>query len=243
MYYILLVCIIIIIILILFYNKQNENFNNNFKINKTYVINLDSRKDRLQSIDKDLKKINLEYERFSACDGKKIEIYSKDIDKYFDKNNKLTPGQIGCALSHIKIWEKAIKDNNKYTLVLEDDAIIPSNFWKKINNLDIKKFKLLFLQLSNIKCKKKKKNLYYPIKDKGNWGTTAYIIHNNFAKKILKSKINSPIDVHLSNFYDNDVLLVYPNIIKPNFDSFSNLWGGTPNKNMIKKFNSIKIYK
>jgi len=109
MYYILLVCIIIIIILILFYNKQNENFNNNFKINKTYVINLDSRKDRLQSIDKDLKKINLEYERFSACDGKKIEIYSKDIDKYFDKNNKLTPGQIGCALSHIKIWEKAIK--------------------------------------------------------------------------------------------------------------------------------------
>ena len=45
MYYILLVCIIFIVIYLV-YNK-NEHFNNNIKINKTYVINLDSRKDRV----------------------------------------------------------------------------------------------------------------------------------------------------------------------------------------------------
>ena len=102
--------IFILILILLYLNnlKYNEHYTNNIEIDKTYVINLDTRKDRLKSIDKSLKKINLDYERFPACDGKKLDIYSKDIEKYFDKNNKLNPGQIGCALSHIKIREKAI---------------------------------------------------------------------------------------------------------------------------------------
>ena len=83
MYYILLVCIIVIIVVLILYNK--EHFNNNIKINKTYVINLDKRKDRLKSIDKDLKKIKLEYERFPACDGENLENIQMISLKYLIK--------------------------------------------------------------------------------------------------------------------------------------------------------------
>lgn len=207
MYYILLVCIIFIVIYLV-YNK-NEHFNNNIKINKTYVINLDSRKDRLQSIDKDLKKIKLEYERFPACNGKQIDMYSNDISKYFDKNNKLSPGQIGCSLSHIKIWEKAIKNNNKYTLVLEDDAIIPSNFntilKNSIESLP-KNWDLLSFNCSWCTAKKYNNKLY---KLKSNICTLSYLISTKGIKKIFKllknKKFNKPIDVYLNNnFYNNN---------------------------------------
>ena len=50
-----------------------------------------------------------------------------DIIKYFVKNHNLNPGQIGCALSHIKILEDAIKNNDKKIIVFEDDAIIPKD--------------------------------------------------------------------------------------------------------------------
>tara|TARA_B100001121_G_C18519989_1_gene540854 strand:- start:97 stop:846 length:750 start_codon:yes stop_codon:yes gene_type:complete len=215
MYYILLVGITIFIIIYLVYNKKYFNNNNNIKINKTFVINLDSRKDRLKSIDKDLKKIKLEYERFPACDGKKLDKYSNDISKYFDKNNKLTPGQIGCSLSHIKIWEKAIKDNNKYTLVLEDDAIIPPNFWKKINNLLLElPLNYNMILLGCCSCEGEViNNKNYILKGSknpnSNWCTTAYIINHNFCKKLINiiknNKLkNKSIDRYLNtNIYPN----------------------------------------
>ena len=236
MYYIFLLSIIILIlllILLVFYNKK-ENFNNFKKIDKTYVINLDSRKDRLKLIDKDLKKIKLEYERFPACNGKKIDIYSDDINKYFDKNNKLSPGQIGCSLSHIKIWEKAIKNNNKYTLVLEDDAIIPSNFWKKINNLLSElptNYNIILLGCCS--CEGEIiNNKDYILKgsknSNANWCTTAYIINNNFCKKLINiiknNKLkNNSIDSYLNtNIYPKyDFYINNPPFIKQNknFDS------------------------
>ena len=245
--YLLFICVIIIFICLFLLSKNiNEQFspqiNTKKLVDKIYVINLDRRKDRLKNIDTGLNKNKLEYERFSACDGKNIDKYKKDIEKYFDKDHKLTNGQIGCALSHIKIWEKILKNGTKNTLILEDDAIIPDNLLERINKLDIKKFDLLYLQLHQIICKKIKKNIYKPVKGDGNWGTTAYIINKNLIKRIINKKIKEPIDVHFSNFYNNNILLVYPNIIKPDYSSKSDLWGGIPNDlNMNETLNKIKI--
>ena len=127
---------------------------------------------------------------------------------HFDKNNKLTPGQIGCALSHIKIWEKAIKDNNKYILVLEDDAIIPSNFntifKNSIENLP-KNWDLLSFNCAWCSAKKYNKKLY---KLQNNICTLSYLISTRGIQKIfnlLKSKkFNEPIDVYLNNYFYNN---------------------------------------
>ena len=82
-------------------------------------------------------------ERFDAIYGKNLPKDDMDIKKYFMDDNQrdkrlnygipLNPGQIGCALSHIKIWEEAYEKGYDYILILEDDAIIPDNFKEKIN--------------------------------------------------------------------------------------------------------------
>ena len=209
--------------------SYKEHFNNNKIIDKTYVINLNHRKDRFESIDKSLKKINLEYELFPACDGNKLEMYSNDIAKYFDKNNNLTPGQIGCALSHIKIWEKAIENNYKYTLVLEDDAIVPIDFWKKINNLLNElpsNYNMILLGCCSCEgeiINNKDFILKGSKNSNSNWCTTAYIINNNFCKKLINliknNKLkNTSIDGYLNtNIYPNyDFYINNPPFIKQN---------------------------
>jgi glycosyl transferase family 25 len=42
----------------------------------------------------------------------------------------MSPSQIGCALSHIKIYKKFIKTDYNFALVLEDDAIFIEKFNK-----------------------------------------------------------------------------------------------------------------
>ena len=78
------------------------------------------------------KKAKLNVQRFDAIYGKELP-KNHYIKKYFVDNHNLTDGQIGCALSHIKIWEDAVKNNYKNILVFEDDATIPHDFWDKFN--------------------------------------------------------------------------------------------------------------
>ena len=44
-------------------------------------------------------------------------------DKRLNYGMPLNPGQIGCALSHIKIWEEAYEKGYENILIFEDDAI------------------------------------------------------------------------------------------------------------------------
>ena len=100
---------------------------------KIVVINLDYRKDRYESFQKN--NPNLVYERFPAVDGNKIS-YSKLLSTGFDVNHtwtdpilhtKLTKGEVGCFLSHWHIWNKCI-EKNEPLIVLEDDAILTERF-------------------------------------------------------------------------------------------------------------------
>jgi len=82
----------------------------------TIYINLEHRKDRNESVLKELSKINIKNpERFNAIEMKN--------------------GAIGCSLSHIKCIEIAIKRNYEYIMICEDDIEIlnPSLFVENIN--------------------------------------------------------------------------------------------------------------
>ena len=100
---------------------------------KTVVINLESREDRLSSFRSH--NPNLDFEVVSAVDGRKVS-YKKLLKLGFDVkhdwidpllNTPLTKGEVGCFLSHWRIWEKCIAKNQK-VLVLEDDARLSDKF-------------------------------------------------------------------------------------------------------------------
>jgi GR25 family glycosyltransferase involved in LPS biosynthesis len=89
-------------------------------IDKIYMINLDTRQDRLESFMKVHPDIDLT--RVSAVNGKELQM--TDALYQLCKNNTFQwkKSVIACALSHISVWSKIVKDNATYTLILEDDV-------------------------------------------------------------------------------------------------------------------------
>jgi GR25 family glycosyltransferase involved in LPS biosynthesis len=65
-----------------------------------FVINLDRKTDRLESVDREMKYIGWEYERFSAV----------DTDSY-----------VGCAMSYMKLAQLAIDRKYDHIMIFEDD--------------------------------------------------------------------------------------------------------------------------
>jgi GR25 family glycosyltransferase involved in LPS biosynthesis len=96
-------------------------------INKTFIVNLDTRLDRWQSLMKVEPYLENNSTRIAAVNGKTLKL-DKSIYNIF-KNNRFSwkKSVMGCFLSHIDIWTRIINegegvaDNTQY-LVLEDDV-------------------------------------------------------------------------------------------------------------------------
>ncbi|MFJ0260113.1 glycosyltransferase family 25 protein [Acinetobacter baumannii] len=85
-------------------------------------------------------------------DFKKIGIKGKEltVKEYFDlavatQKQPLSPGELGCTLSHMQALRDFITSNEKYALVLEDDAI-------QIMDIDLNQFKLEVVNLNLQNC-------------------------------------------------------------------------------------------
>lgn len=94
---------------------------------KVFLINLDKNPDRLAAADAQLKRLGVEYERFPAVYGKALseeEIATLADDEWARRLNgrSLSRGEVGCALSHIQVYEKMVREGIPIALVLEDDA-------------------------------------------------------------------------------------------------------------------------
>jgi len=125
---------------------------------QTIVISLDRRQDRMEGCARRLDAVcpHLPRSRFSATDGKQTVIrteevaeswntarnveYQKmravrkgwnDLDTYQVRTLALSPGERGCAMSHIRAWRHCLElagGGNRPLLVLEDDAAPTADF-------------------------------------------------------------------------------------------------------------------
>lgn len=75
---------------------------------KTYVINLEHRKDRIEEIS-----VPFDWERFPATDGSIFDFES----------SKRMRGHLGCWDSHKRLIGQIQGENNGITLILEDDCL------------------------------------------------------------------------------------------------------------------------
>lgn len=95
------------------------------------LINLSESKARLERSRQELARFNLSFERLEAVDGRKISKDELDKITQWDKSaffKPLSPGEVGCYLSHIAAAEKIISENWPYALVLEDDFRLTPHF-------------------------------------------------------------------------------------------------------------------
>jgi glycosyl transferase family 25 len=84
-------------------------------IKHAFYINLSSRPDRKQHVEKQLQSIGINGQRFNAI--------------------KLTNGAIGCSMSHLKLIEIAKKNDWEHILIVEDDILFtnPTLFINQFN--------------------------------------------------------------------------------------------------------------
>ena len=127
----------------------------------------------------------------------------------------ITPGAIGCALSHIKIYKKMIEENIPYAIVFEDDCGIKVNsqkFWKILSSLNIPQSTDIFLMDGGIYDYDEQNydggdvaRVFYF------WGFDFYLITLEGAKKAVKylQPIRYHIDNHLSKLSYNGLINIY----------------------------------
>jgi glycosyl transferase family 25 len=101
-------------------------------VDNVYLINMDKDTERLEKVTKECKKFNINFERFCGVDPLKLS--KKELNKYVSKTcqNICPNGIIGCGISHMKIYEDAIKNNYKNILVLEDDVYFRDELYKDL---------------------------------------------------------------------------------------------------------------
>jgi GR25 family glycosyltransferase involved in LPS biosynthesis len=92
------------------------------RIDKTFVINLDSRPDRLESLLKAEPQLQGLVTRVPAVHGTSLQM-SSSIFKLC-KNNPFQwkKSIIGCYLSHLSVWKRILEEQGNLFLILEDDV-------------------------------------------------------------------------------------------------------------------------
>lgn len=168
-------------------------------------------------------------ERISAVDGSKLnlDLISNQIitkEGIYDAKNKkqrvyvpLTPGAIGCALSHKEAWQKIIDENLDNALILEDDIRFDKNFKTKLEQYAHyfpKEYDIIFLGYHPSSFKHLHKNEYneYIIKTNQVYGLFGYIVSNRGAYKLMEIfPITKQIDTEIhKNFHTIDAYLLKP---------------------------------
>ena len=93
-----------------------------------WVINLEWDTERRAFMEHQLRELGVTYEITKAVDG--ATLTAEDLTAYSAARAKmhhgrdLVPGEIGCALSHIRLWERVVREAHAHVLVLEDDVVI-----------------------------------------------------------------------------------------------------------------------
>ena len=102
-------------------------------VDNVYLINMDKDTERLEKVTKECKKFNINFERFNGVNPLKLS--KKELNKYVSKTcqNICPYGLIGSGVSHMKIYEDALKNNYKNILVLEDDVYFSEDLYEELN--------------------------------------------------------------------------------------------------------------
>lgn len=121
---------------------ETEQFQEKIKY-KCFFINLDRRSDRLEKIiNQQNKKFLPEMTKISACDGKDLLLNPRLRSFCRNNNFSMRPGVIGCALSHLKLYQQLLEDDEVPGYVIFEDDIIS-------NELFINKMKRVFTIVEN----------------------------------------------------------------------------------------------
>lgn len=130
----------------------------------------------------------------------------------FKRRRRLTPGELGCIYSHRAVWQDIVNKKCKMAIIFEDDIVIERDFKKALYNLfrsipidaelvfiDFLYFSLVtkhFVEDRSGLTPKVNGMFVDKIYNSNVWGTHAYAVTLNGAKKLLQitNVLSVPVD-------------------------------------------------
>lgn len=111
-----------------------------------FCITLERRLDRWKRFQTQPGLESLAVKRFLGVDGKTLNLQTEDRVSTMTKRNIVTKsrrsheelnsiGGVGCALSHIAVWQWMVDNQAPLCLIFEDDAVVSPDFVDKANQL------------------------------------------------------------------------------------------------------------
>jgi len=175
-----------------------------------YLLNLKKRKSRLIDSKNRLDSIGIKYTVFNGTDGSVLNEIWKEFNNEFFTN----PNYLGCAISHLSIYQDAIENNHQRILILEDDNLVNKNILDIFTKLNIPDwndiFYLGYIPLNN-DCtmwdykfgindnNKISNNIFNP---KNLWGLFAYGITFNLMKELV-DLYNASFPMEIDRYFVN----------------------------------------
>lgn len=208
---------------------------------KLFYINIDkdgTRDKRFQANIKKMVKYNVD--RFEGTNVKKMKkekylpyFTNKAINDclrgYKVRDEDLSFGGMGCALSHIRLWEQLTQDtSSEFFIIFEDDLVVTDDFidtmletYKTIETtLDPNIHILTFTQINRRTEDKIVTSIPGVFRRDHFWGLCAYIINRKAAEKILKNifPLKEQIDSYISYQIQRKNLHIYSSDIDLEMD-------------------------
>lgn len=183
-----------------------------------FCINLKRRPDRKKHMEKLFIEHNIECEFVDAVDGKELRRSDPRLKLFAGNNFNNRVGVIGCALSHIELYNKLISDDkHDYYVIFEDDIIMIPNFndmLQKVFDRITKHMDIVYFgynsndlaehPIYSFNIKKLKKIA---------WGTYGYIISKKAAKYIINNINKNGIDTAIDHYLCISGMQIY--LIEP----------------------------
>lgn len=186
-----------------------------------FLINLDSSCERLALSQSRLERNNLSFTRISAING--TELSEQEVKQHYCEtinetkyHKTLTRGEIGCYLSHKKVWQKIIDEKIEYAIILEDDFEVVGDIHKTISTINALSTSWDYIKLATYKSKTR--NIAYRrtmndmnlvIYNKAMAGTCAQAVSYQGAKNLLANsvKFGRPVDIDLQYWWEKNIEL------------------------------------
>ena len=168
---------------------------------KVFVINLDKDKDRMASVDAQLRKLGVDYERVSGVYAKEMSEEERNwaVNRFrwwCAIGRPIVPAEIGCALSHYNIY-RSMK-HGEAVCILEDDVILTDDFPIRLKEIesfvDVRKPQVIMLSSHN-----RPRSGTGIVRSRSAMCTDAYMITQPAAKALIKA--NLPMHVPCDHWW------------------------------------------
>jgi len=185
---------------------------------KIICVNLLRRPDRKENTIKLFEKYKISrYEFFEAVDGYQLEATLQIKDLFLGNDFGYRKGFIGCALSHLKLWENLVKDpvHNAYVIFEDDVTKLHDDYVRMLSNITLICGDLVFL---GYHAKIPYAGGFYQLAplDRDNFigGTFNYIVTKQGAQKLLEYALQNHVK-HGIDYFMKIVPSLYTQEMRP----------------------------